>query len=89
MNAPVDKAPLDVALGEREAQRLVGEQAIRDAFEAVADGFLEAWKVTKPQEAARREELYMRFIAVQDVWQALRRKAGNARKRDIEAAANG
>lgn len=87
MKRGVDKSLDDVLISQREAQRVVGDAAIREAFEDLKQGYLDAWSRTKPDEAAKRELAYMHFKAVADVWGALERKAQSAHVRDLKAKA--
>lgn len=89
MKRGVARPPEDVVISQRDAQRVVGDPAIREAFEGLKDHYREAWEKTKPDEAARRELAYTHFKAVADVWAALERKAQAAHVRDLKQEAEG
>lgn len=86
MKRGVDKLPEDVVISQREAQRIVGDKEIADAFRAIQDGYLAIWARTKPDETGKRELAYQHFKAVADVWAALERKAQAAHMRDLKEA---
>lgn len=82
----VAKSAEDVVLSQREAQRVVAEVAIRDAFEEMKDHYREVWEKTLPADHERREMAYRYLKVVADIWGALERKAHSARVRDLKAA---
>lgn len=86
MSRRVAKSPEDMVISQRDAQRLVGEKEIADAFEGLKDGYLAAFANTKPEERERREIAYAHYKAVADVWAELQRRAQGAAVRDKREA---
>ena len=81
------KSTQDIVLEQSQAQRIVGDALIREAFEELKDGYLRLWSHTKPDEAAKRELAYVHFKAVADVWSLIERKAQGAHVRALKEAA--
>lgn len=75
-----------VQISQRNAQRIVGDAEIAQAFEELKETYLAAWTLTKPIEGEKRELLYLGYKAVSDVWAVLQRKAQGARVRDLKDA---
>ncbi len=84
----VAKTKEDMVLEQGQALRIVGEPIIRDAFEAMKDGYLLAFANTKPEEAEKRELAYAHYKAVADIWAALEAKARNVHVRALQAQAD-
>lgn len=87
MTKKVAKSQEDMVISQRDAQRLVADKEIAEAFEAIKDGYIAAWSKTKPAETELRELAYQHFKAVSDVWAALQAKAHSAHVRDLNSAA--
>lgn len=87
MTKRVAKTREEVVLEQQDALRLVGDSAIRAAFEALKEGYLVAWAETKPDEPGKRELAYAHYKAVADVWAALERKAHGVHVRSLQAQA--
>lgn len=83
----VDETKEDVIIRQRNAQRIVGDAAIRAAFEQVKATYMANWARTAPAEAEKREHAYMLYKAVSDVWAILELDAKSALVRDLKAAA--
>lgn len=75
----------DIALRERDAQRIVAEPTIRSAFERVKANYIKGWTQTQPIDREKRESAYMLYKAICDVWGLLERDALAAHARDLKA----
>ncbi len=87
MKTRVAKTKEEVVLEQQDALRVVGEPAIKAAFEMLKDGYLAEFAATKPDEAGKRELAYAHYKAVADVWGALERKAHGVHVRNLQAVA--
>jgi hypothetical protein len=87
MTKRVVRSPEEVVLDQQQAQRLVGEPAIKEAFDALKDGYRETWEKTLPAETEKRELAYMAYKAVADVWATLERKAHGVHVRSLQERA--
>lgn len=63
----------------REAQRVMDEPLLKEAFEKVAADITGLWATTAPGDAAAREQLYMKLRALQDVREHLRAVAAGGK----------
>lgn len=77
----------DVVISQRNAQRIVGDPDIGQAFDDLKETYLSGWMKTAPAEVDKRELLYRGYKTVADVWEILQRKAQSAHVRDLKAAA--
>jgi hypothetical protein len=77
----------DVLISQRNAQQVVGNREIEQAFEDLKGAYLKKWAETAPAEGEQRELLYRGYKTVADVWTILQRKAHSAHVRDLKAEA--
>ena len=87
MTKRVAKTAGEVVIDQEHAQRVVGDPAIREAFEAIKDAYLDGWKQTKPDEVGKRETAYAQYKAVADVWGEIERRARGAQVRSLREQA--
>lgn len=67
----------------RAAQRLMNDPLTSEAFETVQATYLENWKRTTPDEAAKREIAYMLYKVSSDALAQLRLWANSANAKDL------
>lgn len=83
----VDETQESVVIRQRDAQRIVNDASIRAAFDRVKAIYLANLIATAPAERDKREDAYMLYKAVCDVWGTLERDAKSAHVRDLKTAA--
>ena len=55
-----DESQLDIAVGRAQrAQDLINNELLQEAFKTLEDAYLQAWRVTKIEDVAGREKLFL------------------------------